>query len=137
MGMIAVRRFASLKWSSLLALVAVMLSLIIVTKQLRFKPSEVAASKPEAKNPEMPKSTAEILIQYKDSVPEIEKQKIRDQASVILIREIDTSYAHMDVVKPKTADEAAVQRAIQEINRSPSVQFAEVQSTYRHEPNPD
>jgi hypothetical protein len=136
-SMIAVRRFANLKWSFLLApLAIVLLASIIVTKHLSFKPSDVSADRPESEPAVTQGSTAEILIQYKGPVPEIEKQRIRDQASVTLIREIDTSYAQIDVVRPKTADDAAVSRAIQEISRNPNVQFAEVQSIYNHEPNP-
>ena len=139
MTMIAARTFRAVKWSSIFALaVAVLCSSVVVTRQLWYKPSDgdAPASNTEAMPADTPKPTTEILIQYKGLVPEMEKQKIRDQASVVLVREIETSYAHMDVVKPKSESDASVKKAIQEISRNPSVQFVEMQAAYRHEPNP-
>jgi hypothetical protein len=78
----------------------------------------------------------QILIQYKKPVSEYEKQRLRDDASVVLIRKIDTSYLQMDVVTPTSKGDSALRQAIATIKENPNVEFAEIQQKYSHEPNP-
>jgi hypothetical protein len=82
-------------------------------------------------------NTAQILIQYKRPIPEAEKQRIRSQASVVLVRKIDTPYLQMDVVTPTSQRISALDVAVSQISKNPDVQFAEVQQKYTHEPNPN
>jgi hypothetical protein len=81
-------------------------------------------------------STQQILIQYRHSLSATEKERIREQASVLLVREANTPFVQMDIVTPKTAGAVATRKALTALSRSPEVQIAEVNATYGHEPNP-
>jgi hypothetical protein len=101
-------------------------------------PTRVAqTATPDSPKTSASQNTAQILIQYKRPIPEAEKQRIRSQASVVLVRKIDTPYLQMDVVAPTSQRISALDVAVSQISKSPDVQFAEVQQKYSHEPNPN
>jgi hypothetical protein len=92
---------------------------------------------PDSQHASASQNTGQILIQYKKAIPEAEKQRIRSQASVVLVRKIDTPYLQMDVVAPTSQRISALDVAVAQISKNPDVKFAEVQQTYSHEPNPN
>jgi cell division protein FtsL len=105
---------------------------------LERSPARLAqTAKPDSQQASASQNTAQILIQYKRPIPEAEKQRIRSQASVVLVRKIDTPYLQMDVVAPTSQRISALDVAVSQISKNPDVEFAEVQQKYSHEPNPN
>ncbi|MGD1026060.1 MAG: hypothetical protein ABR880_25045 [Candidatus Sulfotelmatobacter sp.] len=114
----------------------------LTTPSVSGSPEQMPARVAQTATPVSPQASAsqnaaQIVIQYKRAIPEAEKQRIRSQASVVLVRKIDTPYLQMDVVAPTSQKVSALDHAVSQISKNPDVQFAEVQRKYSHEPNPN